>query len=152
MKEIIRSAGTRHDGSHSEEDRYEDIIDLPHHVSQSHPQMSLHDRAAQFSPFAALTGHGAAIRETERLTQERIELDENSKRLLDDKLRILQEEANRHPEITVTYFKPDQKKAGGAYVEVRGNLKRIHEAERMIILCDGEVIPMDEVIEIERGV
>lgn len=148
MKEISRSADIKHKENQREEQRYEDIIDLPHHVSKVHPQMSRHDRAAQFSPFAALTGHGAAIKETERLTQERIELDENSKQLLDEKLRLLQEQAGQHPMVTITYFQPDQKKTGGAYVEVTGNIKRIDEAERTIILSGGEEIGMGEVLEI----
>lgn len=152
MKEINRSADIKHKEEQGKEHRYDDIMNLPHHVSQVHPQMSRHDRAAQFSPFAALTGHGAAIKETARLTQERIELDESSRLLLDEKLRILQEQADQNPMVTITYFRPDQKKSGGAYVEVAGNMKRIDEAERMIILSGGEEIPVDEVIEIEQGV
>lgn len=152
MKEIDRLADIRHKEEENKACRYDDIIHLPHHVSKVHPQMSRHDRAAQFSPFAALTGHGAAIKETARLTQERIELDENSKQMLDETLRILQEQAGRHPMVRITYFQPDQKKSGGAYVEAVGNIKRIDVTERMILLHNGDAIPIDEVIEIEQGV
>ena len=105
--------------------RYDDIIHLPHHVSTAHPPMPAADRAAQFSPFAALTGHEAAIRETARLTDERAELDENAKAVLDEKLRMIQEMLPAHPEITVTYFQPDAKKSGGAYVSVTGRVKKL---------------------------
>ena len=105
--------------------RYDDIIHLPHHVSTAHPPMPAADRAAQFSPFAALAGHEAAIRETARLTDERAELDENAKAVLDEKLRMIQEMLPAHPEITVTYFQPDAKKSGGAYVSVTGRVKKL---------------------------
>ena len=100
--------------------RYDDIIDLPHPTSKKHPRMPVRDRAAIFSPFAALAGHGAAIAETARLTQRRIELDEDGKALLDERQRILEEAAASHPEVTVTYFQPDAKKEGGRYVTVTG--------------------------------
>lgn len=129
--------------------KYDDIINLPHPVSSRHPQMSLHDRAAQFSPFAALTGYDAAVKETARLTEQRIELDESSKSLLDEKLGIVQEQLDQKPEITITYFKPDPKKAGGSYVEVAGSIKKIDEYERLLVLCSGEKIPIDEVIAVQ---
>lgn len=147
MKETDRSADTRH-----KKNPYDDILHLPRHVSKVHPRMSRQDRAAQFSPFAALTGHGEAIRETARLTQERMELDENSRLLLDEKLRTLQAQAGQHPKVTITYFQQDPKKAGGAYVEASGSIKRIDQVERMLLLCDGEKIPLDDIIEIEQGV
>lgn len=147
MREIDKSADIRH-----EEHKYDDIIMLPHHVSVNRPHMSLHDRAAQFSPFAALTGYGDAVKETARLTDSRVELDENSKAFLDERLRLLQEQINNHPRITVTYFQPDQKKTGGAYVEAAGDIKKIEIYERVIVLCDGKRIPIDEVIRIEGDV
>lgn len=128
---------------------YEDIINLPHHVSSTRPQMSMLDRAAQFSPFAALTGYDAAIKETGRLTDEKIELDEDTKAALDMKQAYLIEMIDAQPEISITYFLPDTKKSGGAYVTVTGNLKRFDEYERLLILTDGKKIPMDDIADIE---
>lgn len=129
-------------------DPYEDIIQLPHHVSETHPRMSISDRAAQFSPFAALTGYGAAIRETGRLTEKRIELDENSKEILDEKLLLVAGRIKDQPDIAITYFVPDGKKDGGAYVTVRGKAKKIDEYNRAVILTDGMRIPVADIIEI----
>lgn len=123
-------------------DRYDDIIHLPHHVSKTRPQMSMMDRAAQFSPFAALTGYDAAIKETGRLTDEKIELGEETKAVLDRKQRYLSDMISVQPEITVTYFLPDERKSGGTYLSVTGKLKRIDEYERMMILTDGKKIPL----------
>ena len=128
---------------------YEDIINLPHHVSKTRPQMSMLDRAAQFSPFAALTGYDAAIKETGRLTDEKIELDEDTKAALDMKQAYLIEMIDEQPEITIIYFLPDARKAGGAYVTVTGNLKRFDEYERLLILTNGKKIPMDDIADIE---
>ena len=128
--------------------RYDDIIHLPHHVSTAHPPMPAADRAAQFSPFAALAGHEAAIRETARLTDERAELDENAKAVLDEKLRMIQEMLPAHPEITVTYFQPDAKKSGGAYVTATDRVKKIDEYENIVLLQDGTKIPIDDIAEI----
>lgn len=128
---------------------YEDIIHLPHHVSATRPQMSMSDRAAQFSPFAALTGYDEAIKETGRLTDDRIELDENTRTALDIKQAYLAEKINIHPEISITYFLPDTKKDGGEYVTATGSLKRIDEYERMLIFVDGRKIPMDEIANID---
>ena len=111
--------------------------------------MSEIERAAQFSPFAALTGYDAAIKETGRLTDERIDFGEETKAMLDMKQQYLSDIIADQPEITVTYFVPDEKKAGGAYVTVTGNLKRIEEYERMMILTNGKKIPMDEIADIE---
>ena len=129
--------------------QYDDIINLPHHVSATRPQMSMIDRAAQFSPFAALTGYDAAIKETGRLTDERIEIDEDTKTSLDMKQAYLMEIIDEQPEISVTYFLPDTKKSGGAYVTVTGNLKRFDEYERLLILTNGKKIPMDDIADIE---
>lgn len=133
-------------------DLYEDIINLPHHVSKTRPQMSMPDRAAQFSPFAALTGYDAAINETGRLTDGRTDLGEETKAMLDMKQRYLLEVISDQPEITVTYFVPDDRKAGGAYVTVTGNLKRIDEYERLLILTNGKKMPMDEIADIESDI
>ena len=130
-------------------DKYEDIINLPHHVSATRPQMPMPDRAAQFSPFAALTGFDAAIRETGRLTDKKIELDEGAKAALDMKQAYLIEMIAEQPEISATYFLPDTRKSGGAYVTVTGNLKRFDEYERLLILTDGKKIPMDDIADIE---
>ena len=128
---------------------YEDILNLPHHVSKTRPQMSMLDRAAQFSPFAALTGYDDAIKETGRLTGEKIEMDEDRKAALDMKQANLIEMIDEQPEISITYFLPDTKKSGGAYVTVTGNLKRFDEYERLLILTDGKKIPMDDIADIE---
>lgn len=132
-------------------DRYDDIIHLPHHVSKTRPQMSMMDRAAQFSPFAALTGYDAAIKETGRLTDEKIELGEETKAVLDRKQRYLSDMISVQPEITVTYFLPDERKSGGTYFSVTGKLKRIDEYERMMILTDGKKIPLDDIMDIESN-
>ena len=130
-------------------DGYEDILNLPHHVSKTRQQMSMLDRAAQFSPFAALTGYDDAIKETGRLTDEKIEMDEDRKAALDMKQAYLIEMIDEQPEISITYFLPDAKKSGGAYVTVTGNLKRFDEYERLLILTDGKKIPMDDIADIE---
>lgn len=128
---------------------YSDIIDHPHYVSKTRPQMSELERAAQFSPFAALTGYDAAISETGRLTDEKIELGEETRAVLDMKQQYLLDMISDQPEITVTYFIPDTKKSGGAYVSVTGNLKRIDEYERLMLLTTGEKIPLDDIMDIE---
>ena len=127
---------------------YEDIINHPHHVSKSHPQMPMADRAAQFSPFAALTGYDAAIQETGRLTEERITLDEEVQAVLNRKQFLLNAHISDKPEITVTYFVPDERKSGGAYVTVTGNLKHMNEAERLLYLTNGQKIRLDDIADI----
>lgn len=129
--------------------KYDDIINLPHHVSSIHPQMPIADRAAQFSPFAALTGHDAAIKETARLTNRRVELDENSKSILNEKFQMIVENLQNQPAVTITYFLPDDKKEGGSYISVAGSVKKIDEYKRRIILADGTKIPIDEVFDID---
>ena len=124
---------------------YDDIIELPHPTSTKHPRMSISDRAAIFSPFAALTGHAAAIQETARLTDRRIELDEDTRTELDRRQAILLEHIGEQPEVTITWFQPDEKKDGGAYVTTIGRLKKIDQVERMLFLLDGSKIPLDDV-------
>lgn len=126
--------------------RYDDIIDLPHPVSQRHPQMPLADRAAQFSPFAALTGLDAALQETAQLTDQRITLDEYEQAELDKALQALREAAPQHPAVQITYFQPDTRKAGGQYVTSVGHVKRIAEYEQQLILTEGTSIPLTEII------
>ena len=128
---------------------YDDIIHLPHHVSATHPHMAAIDRAAQFSPFAALTGYDAAIKETARLTDKRVELDESMKAALSNKLQMIADRLKEHPEIAITYFQPDGKKNGGAYVTVINTVKKIDVYKRIVVLTDGIVIPVDEIISID---
>lgn len=111
--------------------------------------MSMLDRAAQFSPFAALTGYDAAVKETARLTDRRIELDEYSKAALDERLQLLQDHMKENPEITITYFKPDERKDGGAYLPVTGSVKKIDAYEKCIVMMDKQKVPIDEIIEID---
>ena len=127
---------------------YDDILHLPHPTSKRHPRMPIADRAAQFSPFAALTGHGAAIEETARVTDRRIELDEDAKEQLDQTLQLLLERIDEQPEVTVTWFSPDKKKAGGQYHTATGKLKRIDSREGRLILTDGNQIPLEDLLEI----
>ena len=127
---------------------YSDIIHLPHHVSKTHPQMSMHDRAAQFSPFAALTGFDAALKETERITEKRIELDEYEKEKLNENLRLLLEKQESRPEITVTFFVPDEKKDGGAYRTISGHIKRVDEESHCLISEVGERILLEDVFDL----
>ena len=125
---------------------YDDIIDLPRPKSKHEP-MPMSDRAAQFSPFAALTGYGDAIDETARLTDARIELSEEERAELDYKQQYLA--TLDAPAVTVTYFVPDERKSGGAYVTHTGVLKRVDEVERMVVFKDGLRVPLDEVMDIK---
>ena len=134
----------------NDEHRYDDIIELPHHVSRKHPQMPLFNRAAQFAPFAALTGHEESIRETARLTEAEIELDENSKELLDLRLQELQEHLPTQPVVTVTYFKPDEKKDGGAYLTVTGRVKKVDAYAGDLVFTDGRKVELKNIVELEE--
>ena len=129
--------------------KYDEIMGLPHHVSKTRPQMPMSDRAAQFAPFAALTGYDSAIKETGRLTDERIELDVEALSALDMKYQILMEALDEAPEVTITYFQPDERKAGGKYVSAVGTVKKIDDFERRITMRDGTRIPMDDVLSID---
>lgn len=128
--------------------KYDDIINLPHHISKKHPQMSLEARAAQFAPFAALTGYDDAVKETARLTNERIDLDEEAKMMLDAKLQVIREQLSEKPLVTITYFVPDAKKDGGKYVTINGNVKKIDDYKHLIILDNSVEITIDEIIDI----
>ena len=129
--------------------KYDDIIHLPHHVSAIRPHMPMLDRAAQFQPFRALSGYEDAVRETARLTDEKIELTEDEKAILDVRLQKLADEISSQPKVTVMYFRPDKKKAGGAYLTVTGQLKKIDDYEGALILMGGERIVIEDILEIQ---
>lgn len=128
--------------------RYDHIIDLPHHTSKRHPPMSRENRAAQFSPFAALTGYDALIAESGRLTDERQALDDDAKAMLNDKINILIDNLSDRPEANILYFVPDQLKSGGSVQDVSGNIRVIEPVERIIVLVDGKRISLDDVMDI----
>ena len=128
--------------------KYDDIIALPHPEPRTHPRMSLHDRAAQFSPFAALTGHSAAIAETGRLTDSRITLDESEMARVDAALQRLRELLPQEPMASITYFVPDERKAGGSYQTVTGTARRIDTANGVLLLTDQRAIPIPDILDV----
>lgn len=128
---------------------YDDIIHLPHHVSNTRPRMPIANRAAQFAPFAALSGYDAAVKETARLTDRQIELGESELAILDRKLQVLADHLAEQPEVAITYFQPDEKKAGGAYVIATGRVKKVDDFEGVIVLTSGERILFERILEIE---
>ena len=128
---------------------YDDIISLPHHVSPTRPRMSAMERAAQFSPFAALTGYDAAVRETARTTEERAELDEDAKAALDRVLRQVLDLLPARPAIRATVFRPDSRKSGGAYVTLTGRVKKLRQPENVLVLEDGTEIPVVDIYALE---
>ena len=128
--------------------KYDDIIALPHPEPRTHPRMSLHDRAAQFSPFAALTGHSAAIAETGRLTDSRITLDESEMARVDAELQRLQELLPSRPTVSITYFVPDERKAGGSYQTVTGTVRRIDTVNSVVLLTDRREVPIADIFDI----
>ena len=131
--------------------RYDDIIHLSHPTSAKHPRMPMADRAAQFSPFSALSGHSAAIAETARLTDRRVELEEDDRAELDRRLGLLLEHIRERPEVTVIWFQPDERKEGGMYRTTTGCLKRHRELERTLVLEDGTEIPMGDIVGLESS-
>lgn len=131
--------------------KYDDILYLPHPTSVRHPRMPISERAAIFSPFAALTGHAGAIAETARLTDQKMELDEDTKAELDRRQAVLLEHIAEQPEVTVTWFQPDERKDGGAYFTTTGRLKKINEMNRVLILLDGTSIPLEDVADLESN-
>ena len=133
------------------EKKYADIINKSRLLSQKHPPMSMMNRAAQFSPFAALTGYDAAVQETARLTEKKIVLDEYAKSMLSNKLQMIAEHIEDLHHVTITYFVPDKKKSGGEYLYVTGTVKEIDEFERIVVFEDGTRIPILEIYEIESG-
>ena len=130
-------------------EKYKDIIDLPHHQSKTRQRMSMIDRAAQFSPFAALTGHNDAIIETARLTDRKIELDEGTKSVLNEKIQMISDYLSEMPTVTFTHFEPDIKKDGGAYLKTTGTVKKIDDFNKEIYLTDGTIILIEHIYEIE---
>ena len=127
---------------------YADIIHLPHHTSKTRPRMSMHDRAAQFSPFSALTGHEAAIRETARLTDAKVDLDETYKMELDEKFLMILSQLKQRPMVSITYFKKDEKKAGGSYEIIEGVIRKVDLTERMIVMENRLKIRIDDIVDI----
>lgn len=125
--------------------KYDDIIGLPRHVSPKRSPMSNYDRAAQFSPFAALTGYDAVIEETGRLTDTRIELDEGGKALLDEQLQRIRERLPENPLVSFRVFCPDSRKTGGTYEMIRGHVKKIDPVTRCIVLTEGDVLSVDRI-------
>lgn len=136
----------------SSTDDYADIINMPHHVSKTRPRMSLYDRAAQFSPFAALTGYDAAIKETARLTDEKIVLDENFRDGLDEKLILIMSKLSEKPVVAITYFIQDERKSGGSYETTEGWIRKVDLYERVIVMGDRSRIPIGNVIAIDCDV
>ena len=130
--------------------KYAVIAGLPHHVSQVHPQMSMEDRAAQFSPFAALTGYGDVILETQRLTDEKVELDEEALALLNEKYQMLMRRMDEQPVVQITYFQPDERKEGGSYVTVTGVVRRVDDVMKKITMQDGNEIEMEKILNVEE--
>lgn len=130
---------------------YDDIIDLPHPVSTKHPPMSMLQRAAQFAPFAALTGHGAAIQEAGRLTDTQKVLEEYDNRHLNEKMASILTDLSQHPSVTITYFLPDARKEGGAYVTTSGVLKKYDEYLKVVTLEDGTQIDIPYIIDVARN-
>lgn len=129
--------------------RYDDLLDLPHHVSITHPHMSLYDRAAQFAPFKALTGYEDDVEETARLTDQRVELDADSIAHLDARLRLLEEHLADAPTVSVTYFLPDEHKEGGSYETATGVVKKVDAIKRILVLRSGQQIPIEDICGIE---
>ena len=132
--------------------KYDEILSLPHHVSKTRPQMPMSDRAAQFAPFAALTGYDSAIEEAGRLTEGKIELGEEALNALNRRYRLLVDALGGEPEVEITYFRPDDRKKGGAYLTVTGIVRKIDEYARLITMRDGTRIPMDDVLRISGGI
>ena len=129
--------------------RYDDMIYMQNPMPTCKPRMSLHERAAQFSPFAALTGYEDAVEETARLTDARLELSEDMKTILNEKMQMTVDNVDTDPIVTITYFVPDKRKAGGAYVDVTGIVKEIDEYERCIVMTDKNKITIKQVRSIE---
>lgn len=129
--------------------KYDSIINLPHKQSQTRAHMALADRAAQFAPFAALSGYDEAILETGRVTGERLELSEDMQAELNAKLALIKANLGQNNEHSFTFFVPDAKKSGGAYITKSGTVKRLDYYKRQIVLTDGAIIPMDEMLSID---
>lgn len=132
--------------------KYDAILHLPHHVSEKHPTIPMEERAAQFSPYAALTGFGAVIDETRRLTDPRRALSEEALARLNRQYQLLSEHLTVRPEITLTYFQPDAKKDGGAYLTLTGRVKKVEAYEQRLVLEDGKAVAMENIMSMEGKV
>lgn len=130
-------------------DNYDDIINLPHHVSKTHPQMTMYQRAAQFAPFAALVGHDAMISETARLTDEEVEMEDEAVKILNRRMAYLNVRMQDHPVVTITYFIHDKKKSGGEYKSHTGTVRKIDEYDNSLTMSDGTVIPFISILDID---
>ena len=128
--------------------KYDDIINLPHHVSKTRKPMTMYNRAAQFAPFAALTGYDDAIKETSRLTDKKIEISDELKNELNQKIKFISDNINLKPKVTITYFVSDNKKSGGVYKTISGNVRRIDEVEKCLLFTNKLIIYFDDIISI----
>lgn len=129
--------------------KYDDILRLPHHVSASRKPMAITARAAQFAPFAALSGYDAEVQEAGRLTDRPIEPDEYEKEAMNARLQLLARHFREEWVVSLVFFQPDERKAGGAYVTRTGTVKKLYETERLLTLTDGTVIPLDDLIALD---
>ena len=139
------------DADRDDPHRYDDLLDLPRHVSPTRPRMSSRERAAQFAPFAALTGYGSAIEEAQRRTDQRIELGEAERESLDRRMRALAEHLDERPEVSVIHFIPDRLKAGGRYVTALGVVRRLQPELGTLQLEDGMTLELDDIIGVESA-
>lgn len=130
-------------------DKYDDIINLPHYEPKYHPRMSKYKRSAQFAPFAALVGYDEQVQECSRITDKRLEIDDELKEKINNKLNKINKLIKYNPEVEITYFIPDEKKDGGKYIVEKGNVKRIDYINRFIKLTDNKKIVLDDVIDIK---
>lgn len=128
---------------------YDDIINMPHHVSNKHAHMSMHDRAAQFAPFTALTGHNDAIRETARITEREKIIDDDMKSVLDERIAYIRYNISSKPSVSIDYFVSDEKKEGGRYFNIKGNVEKLDFYKKIIRLTDGKEISVDNIINID---
>lgn len=133
-------------------DNYDDLLHLPHPTSKAHPRMSRLDRAAQFSPFAALTGYDDAVKETARLTDRRVELSEDELAVLDERLRLVLAWENDPPSVSVTWFQPDRRKEGGAYVTTQGRIRKMDVLKRILVMEDGGKIQVNDIMELDSEI
>ena len=131
--------------------RYDYIINLPHHVSPTRQRMSMHDRAAQFAPFAALVGYDDAVAERARLTVVRPELDEQEQWAINERLAYISDHIHEQPEVRIKYFVPDEHKSGGAIIEVSGKVKKISATDGTIVMADGCKIRLSDIVDLCMG-
>lgn len=150
MRTNQKNAWSRH--KNQDPHRYDDMLDLPHYQDPHRPHMTRAERAAQFMPFAALTGHGDAIRETARLTEEKAELSESEMEALDLRLQVVSMQPEGTAEISIVYFQPDSMKKGGKYSEITGVLKKIDTYKRDLVFCDGVRIPIENIVDIRSDI